>query len=185
MSGLKPKWRLLAIVLAVTGFLVAFGVALAATVQVSREIGSTVSVGVAVVLPEANLVLSHDDAGTNAVTALSFDMVKLTLPLNTEGLGQRIFIRNDATTALTIVQPCHGVFDGDDEIAGAEIGHLNATIRTLGTEEFRGSACDRDATIAPGETVIADLHICCVPPELAPGAYSFTAVFGALGDDGL
>ena len=185
MSRLKPKWRLLAIVLAVVGFLVAFGVALAATVQVSREIGSTMSLVVAVELPDADLVLSHDDAGANPVGTLSFEAVKLVHPCRSQGLNQRIFIRNDTATTLTIIEPCRGIFDDDVEIEGTEIGHLNATIRTLVTEEHRGTVCDGDVAIAPAETVIADLHICFLPPDLALGAHSFTAVFGAIGDDGL
>ena len=180
MSRVKPKWRLLAIVLAVVGFLVAFGVALAATVQVSREVGSTLSVvAVDVVLPEANLVLSHDPEGTIPVTALSFELVKLQAPLEPRRPNQNIFIRNDATTTLTLIEPCREVVDAATTL---RLGHMNVSIHTLATEEFRGSACGGVAAIAPGETVGANVHINDVDPGLAAGDHSFTALFGAIGE---
>ena len=181
MSRVKPKWRLLAIVLAVVGFLVAFGVALAATVQVSNSVPSSVSVVEAQVIGPENLVLSHDDAGLNLVTALSFELVKLQPPLETRDVGQRIFIKNASANALTIIGPCQTVFDNDVEVAGGEIGFMNVSIRTLGTETHRGEACGENVAIAPGETVIADVHVCCFEPGLTIGAHNFTAVFGAIG----
>ena len=67
MSSLKRKWNLLAIVLGVSVFLAAFGIALAATVQVSQTVPSSLTVNEVDILDDANLILSHDRQVTELV----------------------------------------------------------------------------------------------------------------------
>ena len=56
-------------------------------------------------------------------------------------------------------------------------------IYDLETGEDLGHTCeDFNATIVPGQTVDANVHLHDLEPDLAPGNYSFTAVIGAVGE---
>ena len=71
------------------------------------------------------------------------------------------------------------IFDGD---TGPRIGQLAMNMWDIDTGENLGHTCDVGATLAPGQTVAANIHVNNLEPGLSPGDYSFTAVIGAVGE---
>ena len=65
MAVLKSRGNLLAIAFAASAFLAAFGIALAATVQVSREVETTFALIETQVISNENLGLFTDPEGTD------------------------------------------------------------------------------------------------------------------------
>ena len=183
MGVLKSKWNLLVAVLAASAFLAAFGIALAATVQVSREVPSSLNVVDVEVIAEDNLFLSYDPDGNEPVTALEFTLINLQPPLgggDSNLSRQKIFIRNDSDIELTLIAPC-----GDTQENGTEtvLGHMAVDISDLADEVDLGRTCNQNASIAPGQTVTADVRL-YTEEGLEPGGHPFTAVFGAIGENG-
>ena len=179
MRGLASRPYLTAAILGTAAFLAAFGVALAVTVvQVSRGVPSTLVL--AQVLADENLGLYHDPEATQPVTSLEF--TGLQPPLRS-GVIETIYVRNESGIDLTLIEPCRGVFEGDDEQNGIRIGFLDSAISSLDGVEL-GGFCDRRAILAPDEVVRVELRLVDLDPGLEAGSYSFTTVFGAIGSTG-
>ena len=171
----KQRWA--GITIGIGIFLAAFGVAMAVTVfQVTREVPSTLVS--AQVLADENLGLYHDPDATQPVTALEF--TRLQPPLRS-GVIETIYVRNESAIDLTLIEPCREVFDGDDEQNGIRIGYMDSAISSLDGVEL-GGFCDRRAILAPDEVVRVELRLVDPDPGLEAGSYSFTTVFGAVGE---
>ena len=171
MKMTKQRWIVL--ILAVVVSLGAFGAVLTVTVQVTREVPSTVTS--ATVLADENLGLYHDPDGIAPVTSLNF--ARLQPPLDTRTTSPAIYIRNESNGPLRLIDPCRNVFDSN---SGTKIGFQHPGIRNLGGTHL-GSFCGRGVTLAPGEMVRTDGGL-DVEPGLPAGEYSFTTVFGAVGE---
>ena len=176
----RARW--LGLFLGVVAFVAAFGVALAVVVQVSREVPSTVSLGTAVVLPDENLALWHDAERTQPVTSLEFNGVQLQPPLDgfspPESPRVDIYIENLSDIELSLIAPCDSVHTPD----GDRIGFIGAEHFDPVTREFLFSACQGTFVLAPGQMLQAVIEIHAIDPGIPPGEYSFTTVFGAIGE---
>ena len=185
MKLTQYQWA--ALILGVSVFLGTFGVALAATVaQVTREVPSTFSFAEVQVLPDENLGLYHDRDATDPVTSLPFSLLMLQPPLTSDGFARRtIYIRNESDTDLMLIEPCRSIFDRDDASGSVRLGHIDAVIYNLSGPR-RGDSCPPQASgkvsanLPPGEMFRAVVDIHPLDPELAPGDYSFTTLFGAV-----
>jgi hypothetical protein len=169
----RKQWYLLAVVMGAAAFLAAFGIALAATVQVSRQVPSTLTVIGVEVLADENLELFHDPEGTQPVTTLEFRRPLLQPPLTPRNINPIIYVKNNSNADLTLIAPCREIRDTN---TGVSLGFMNLYIHG------RGDACQGDRTIAPGEMVGATVNLNPPEPGLAPGVYSFTSLFGAIGE---
>ena len=119
MSRLKPKWRLLAVGLAVSAFLATFYVAYAGIVQWSREQPATLSTIAVVPLASTTMSLFQDAALTVPLTendVLQFAVVEFAPPLSGVAFSEdtiTLFLRNDSPdiplTPLRVC--CPGIFD--------------------------------------------------------------------------
>ena len=159
----KARW--IGRIFAVTVFLAAFGISLALTVfQVSREIPATITVSPVVVLSSGDLGLYHDPEGANTVTSLNFRVADFQLPLRQVVGPEIIYIRNESSVNLTLIEPCREVVVG-----GQRIGFINPRLHSLQNGDHLGSVCDRDVGLSPGEMVSADVDIHDLGPRLAPG----------------
>ena len=111
MKMTKNRW--VGVILGVSVFLAAFGVALALTVfQVSREVPSALRLGSAVVISGDNLALWFDKEKTKPVTSLEFVGVQLQPPLKSFSAGRPqtwIYIENKSNIDLTLIAPCGNV----------------------------------------------------------------------------
>ena len=97
MHRIKSSRGLIVIVLAVSAFLMAFGVAMAATVQVSTEVPSSFNlVAVTEVLADENLSLFEDPDGAIPLTTLEIGVLRLQPPLEPIPFRQMIYMRNDS-----------------------------------------------------------------------------------------
>ena len=172
MARLKSKWHLLAVVLGLTASLVAFGVALAATVQVSQEVPSTLSVVEVDVLAAENLVISLDPEGNDPVTAFQLELIKFQPPLSLVSSAVIFYVRNDSGVDLTLVQPC----DNFTDIVGVFIGSGQAAYKDV----VPNDTCT-GVPIQSGQTLKGDFAI-DGPADLAAGDYSFEVVFAAIGE---
>ena len=173
MRRLKSKWHLLAVVLGLTASLVAFGVALAATVQVSRDIPSTLTVVEVDVLAAENLVISHDPEGNDPITSFQMEVLNFQPPLSPIFHEANFYIRNDSGIDLTLVEPC-GEFT--DPSTGFFIGSGQAAY----ADAVPNDTCTGVAILS-GETLRGWFEMDVVP-ELPAGDHSFTLVFGAIGE---
>ena len=172
MKMTKQKW--IGVALAVAIFLAAFGVALATVlVQVSRGVPTTLTT--AQVLADENLGLYHNADGTGPVVSL--DIPLLRPPLGGSRVTKIIYVRNESDIDLTLIEPCRNVFD---EHSDSRLGHIEVRMFNL-NGSHRGWICEKNVTLAPDEMVLAELRFDAVP-DLAPGEYSFTTVFGAVGE---
>ena len=123
MSRLKPKWRLLAIVLGVSAFAATFYVAYAGIVQWSREQPAAFTAVLSASLPTSTMSLFQDAALTDPLTeneVLDFVATALLPPLT--GFGgssetKTLFLRNDsADIPLSVLDVCcFGIFDPDTD----------------------------------------------------------------------
>ena len=176
--------RLVGLIAGIAIFLAAFGVAFGVVFQVSREIPSTLRVADVQVLADENLGIYHDPGATDPVESLEFEMIGFEPPLRPTQPVQIVYIKNesDPPILLTLVEPCSNAFQGDDQENGIRLGWMgDSFIHTLDDIPL-GTFCERGATLSPGEVVRARLVINNPGPNLGPGAYSFTVVFGAMGD---
>ena len=102
----------------------------------------------------------------------SLDFPLLQSPLDSAvPLFKTIYIRNESDIELNLVAPCGDVFD---QASGVKIGHLNTDIVGLGW------ICDAQPPVAAGGIVRALLKL-DPRDDLPQKDYSFTAVFGAVG----
>jgi len=140
----RPTRNLLLLALGVSALVTFSGIALATTVQVTKEIPSTVDVIEVEVISGDNLVVSYHQDGIEPVTSLEITLVELQTPLDNLGWNQFIYLRNDSEEIRTIITPCVHV---RDEITDLQIGFG-------GLYEHNGSghACDNNWTIDGGET---------------------------------
>jgi len=177
MGVFKSKGNLLAVVLAATGFMAAFGIALAATVQVSREIPATLSVAEVEVISDENLVISHDPEGNDPLTSFEFEVIKFQPPLdpNPRTESELFYIRNDSNTDLTLIEPCGDFVDTD---SGAVIGFGQAVY----ADRVPDDTCTGVA-IGSGETLLGRFSL-EISPEQSAGQHSFTLLFAAVGENG-
>ena len=138
----KQRWA--GITIGVGIFLTAFVLALAATIiQVSREVPSTISLGMAVVISGDNLGLWHDEEKTLPVTSLEFNVVQLQPPLDNfsvsgNRLYSNIYIENRSDIDLTVIAPC-GVVESPP---GTIIGGIGADLTDVVTDEYLLAACE-------------------------------------------
>ena len=148
--------------------------------QVSREVPGNISVGTAEVIHDENLAPWHDAERTQPVTSLEFDAALLQPPLDRfsgEG-GVTVYIQNLSDIDLTPIAPCNDVNAPD----GTRIGFNHALLEEPVTFDHLGSTCERDMVLAPGQMVLAFVVVSDISPDLPPGDYSFTALFGAVGE---
>ena len=135
MKMTKHRW--IGLMLGVTIFLAAFGVALAVTVfQTSKEVPSVLTLGSAVVISSDNLALWHDRERKEPVTFLDFKSVQLKPPL--EGSLRPevwIYIENKSDRDLTLIQPCREVVTKE----GVRIGSMDAGLQDLDGKDRRGT----------------------------------------------
>ena len=180
MDRLKSKWYLLATVLGGLAFAVAFSVALAATVvQITREVPGTLTVAEVQVLADQKLALFHDPDESDPVTSLEFVLAGLQPPLEPVlSAEQVIYIANRSDVDLAFVAPDEDFIDPD---SGSRIAHIWAAIYDM-AGEYRGNTTCCETMIAAGETVQASVSLDNPEPGLEPGDYSFTVVFGAIGE---
>ena len=184
MKLAKNRW--MAIILGVSLFLGAFGIALAATVvfQVTRQVDSALSLSAALVLADENLGLYHDADATQPFTGeekLEFLGFRLQPPLENRGKARPeapVYIKNESNIGLTLIAPCGEVLNLAD---GRRLGHLDGHIESAGGEEFLGYICEERVRLAPGQVVFVRLTL-DLDRELPEGAYGFTTVFGAVGE---
>ena len=184
MKLAKNRW--MAIILGVSLFLGAFGIALAATVvfQVTRQVDSALSLSAALVLADENLGLYHDADATQPFTGeekLEFLGFRLQPPLENRGKARPeapVYIKNESNIDLTLIAPCGEVLNLAD---GRRLGHLDGHIESAGREEFLGYICEERVRLAPGQVVFVRLTL-DLDRELSEGAYGFTTVFGAVGE---
>ena len=184
MKLAKNRW--MAIILGVSLFLGAFGIALAATVvfQVTRQVDSALSLSAALVLADENLGLYHDADATQPFTGeekLEFLGFRLQPPLENRGKAHPeapVYIKNESNIDLTLIAPCGEVLNLAD---GRRLGHLDGHIESAGGEEFLGYICEERVRLAPGQVVFVRLTL-DLDRELPEGAYGFTTVFGAVGE---
>ena len=80
--------------------------------------------------------------------------------------------------SLALIEPTGDVFDDD---TGARLGRIDFTQILALDGSHIGYIRDKNVTLAPGGLVRADLHF-AAEPDLPPGNYSFTTVFGAVGE---
>ena len=178
MKLTQYQWA--ALILGVSVFLGTFGVALAATVaQVTREVPSHLSFAT-VVVGEGTLGLYHDREATQAVTSLQFEGLDLQPPMRSLVRSENIYLKNESAIELTLIEPCRNVFDQDDE-SGQRLGHQDVLIRDIETNNVLANMCDRTMVLAPESMFKLEVVLCC-QIGLPPGDYSFTTVFGAIGD---
>ena len=174
MSRLKPKWRLLAIVLALSAFLATFYVAYAGIVQWSREQPATLTTIVAVPLASSTMSLFRDEALSVPLTendVLEFVEIAFEPPL--AGFGgssdtKTFFLRNDSSDiSLSVLNVCcPGIFDP-------------ATGEFVTSWHVFGECCP-EAPIPPGESQRIFIHLHSLQRAVAEA--QFTVVIGAVGE---
>jgi len=174
MSRLKPKWRLLAIVLAVAAFLATFYVAYAGIVQWSREQPATLTTIAVVPLASSTMSLFKDQALTDPLTeneVLQFAVVKFEAPLAGVAFSsdtKTLFLRNDSPDIpLSVLSVCC------PSILDPVTGEFVAAWHVFGE-------CCPEAPIPPGGSQRIFFRVFSARQAVA-GA-QFTMVMGAVGE---
>ena len=182
MKITRQKW--IGLILGISMFLAAFGVALAATVvlQVSREVDSTLTFRDVEVLPDDNLGVYFDVDGNEPVEHLDFRALNLQPPLHESRETNAIwlYVRNHSEFDLFLIEPCGEIRDRDDDI---RIGHVNLHVESLDGSVI-GYTCDRPRIkLVPGQMVRMRVQVQDLTDGLEPRDYGFTMVFGAVGSE--
>ena len=108
---------------AIAALLTSFGIALAAVVQVSREVPASVNFEPVQVLPDDQLVVSYDPAGFDPVNELQIELVAFEPPLEfLSGWYQDVYVRSDSEQPLMLVAPCS---DALDDGSNRNLGHFS------------------------------------------------------------
>ena len=164
----KQRW--LGLGLGVTVFLAAFGLALAQQLfQVSRTVPADLEVFDTTVLPDGQLVLSHQDG--SPVDHIGFRRFN-----EGEVATKRIFVTNETEPPIRLFlsDPCHPAIDTN---TGLEIGFFRADLHggniwwddlagrwNDDDREWAGNTCDNErpgglAVVMPGQTFTLDIHV--------------------------
>ena len=112
-----------------TGIVIALGVLLAVAVgRVTSSSADTFSLDT-VVSSGDNLGLWHDQAGTQPVTSIQFEVADLQPPLGSaDRTGTTLYVQNLSTADMFFVEPCGAVFD---ITTSAQIGTMDASVFAL------------------------------------------------------
>ena len=184
MGIIKRKWNWFAIVLAVSAFMVAFGIAMAATVQWSREQPATLSSVAADVLPSDSMTIFRDEALTDELVqgeVLEFPtLISFQPPLtgfvegNTTSIN--LWLRNDSEIPLAVLRICcPGIFD---PVTGEFLASYSVDPIL--------PCCAPANPIQTGE--VQQIQVTIFEPEQDFENISFTVIIGAIGevtDDGV
>lgn len=184
MNRIKTKkWYVLAIVLATSAFMVAFGIAMAATVQWSREQPATVSSVAADILPSDSITIFQDVELTDELAqgeVLEFPtLISFQPPLtgfvegNTTSIN--LWLRNDSEIPLAVLRICcPGIFDPvtDERLTSYSVDPILP-------------CCAPASPIQTGE--VQQIQVRVFQPKQNFENTSFTVIIGAIGevtDDG-
>ena len=182
--------RLIGLILGITVFLGAFGIAFAAFTwyQVSQTVPSAVNVTSTIVISGDNISLWWDQAKLQPVTgdpAIEWTKAQTSPPLRQVNLTSDVwlYIVNESPYNLIPVDPCHDLRRTTDNVW---IGSTHTNLFSL-DGNWRGNACDgvewrKDSgyALAPGEMWQLRPHP-HFDRNLASGSHNFDLVFGAVG----
>ena len=178
MKMTKQRW--IGLVLGISVFLAAFGVAVGATIffQVSRQVPATIDVFEVKVLGDETLGLYHDREAKEPLNSVRFTLPKLKEPLRANRTSTRsVFIRNHSDIALFLIEPCREVV-----VDGRRIGFMNPELFDMNGNHIRSLCDDEKVRLEPGAMVEARVNVRELVPDLEARPYPFTAVFGAVGE---
>ena len=160
-----------------TGIVIALGVLLAVAVgRVTSSSADTLSLDT-VVFSGDNLGLWHNQAGTQPVTSIQFEVADLQPPLGSaDRTGTTLYVQNLSTADMFFIEPCGAVFD---ITTSAQIGTMDASVFALNGVSL-GNTCARPPKVLlkTGDIVRAKVRVKLVE-GLVSGDYSFTTVFKA------
>ena len=173
----RKRW--IGLILGLTVFLVAFGVALAATFfQVTRDVDSVLRFNAVEVRYSGDLGLFFDEDLTKPAEFLVFGVLDLQPPLGAaRDTGRRtLFLVNNSPDELFLIEPCREVISN-----GVRVGHMSGDIFDLGGNRL-GHICDRPSPrIPPFGVVRGEFAIFDLDPNLTPGEHPFVALFAGVG----
>ena len=122
------------ILIGVVAVIASVGVAVAATLQITRALPSNLNIQTAQVLSSENLQVFWDEAGTEPISDFDISVIDFQPPLENQHWHELVYVRNDADIPLRIVDPCHGV---SDNVTEQGFGHIE-----LRHEHDERGSCD-------------------------------------------
>ena len=157
--------------------LAALGALLALAVgRVTSSSADTLSLDT-VIFSGDNLGLWHDQAGTQPVTSIQFEVADLQPPLGSaDRTGTTLYVQNLSTADMFFVEPCGPVFD---TTTTAQIGTMDTSVFALNGVSL-GNTCARppQVLLKTGDIVRARVRVDLVD-GLVSGDYSFKTTFRA------